>query len=73
MERPLDALNEAKEKRVMAELKNGQRYMGVLKAFDIHINIVLHEAQQMDAEGNIIRSLGKLFLRGDTIVFISPQ
>jgi small nuclear ribonucleoprotein len=72
-DRPLDALNEAKGKRVMIELKNKQRFVGVLKAFDIHINTVVEEAQELDEEGNPKRTIGKLFLRGDTIVMISAQ
>jgi small nuclear ribonucleoprotein len=72
-DRPLDLLNEAKNKRVLVELKNKQRYVGVLKAFDIHINTVIDEAQEIDEEGNPKRSIGKVFLRGDTIVIISSQ
>ena len=70
-DRPLDLLNEARNKRVMIELKNKQRFVGVLRAFDIHINTVLDEAQELDEEGNPKRSIGKVFLRGDTIVIIS--
>ncbi len=44
--RPLDALNEARNKRVIIDLKNGHQYMGKLKAFDIHINTVLEEAEE---------------------------
>jgi hypothetical protein len=34
-ERPLDALNEARNKRVIVELKNGKQLIGTLRAFDI--------------------------------------
>ncbi len=44
--RPLDALNKARNKRVIVELKNGKQYVGKLNAFDIHINIVLEEAEE---------------------------
>ncbi len=70
-DRPLDLLNEAKNKRVMIELKNKQRFAGLLRAFDIHINTVLEEAQELDDDGNPKRTIGKVFLRGDTIVMIS--
>jgi small nuclear ribonucleoprotein len=70
--RPLDALNMARGKRVIVELKNGRTYVGVLRAFDIHINTVLEEAEEY-VEGNIKRKLGMVFLRGDTITIISPQ
>ena len=70
--RPLDALNMARGKRVIVELKNGRNYVGVLRAFDIHINTVLEEAEE-HVDGQIKRKLGMVFLRGDTITIISPQ
>jgi len=44
--RPLDALNKARNKRVLIDLKNGKQYIGKLNAFDIHINVVLDEAEE---------------------------
>lgn len=70
--RPLDALNNARNKRVIVELKNGKQFVGKLTAFDIHINTVLDEAEERES-GETKRQLGKLFIRGDTIIFISPQ
>ncbi len=71
MERPLDALNQSKGKKVIVELKNKQQMLGILEAFDIHINIVLKDAEER-AEGKIIRKLGRVFIRGDMILFVSP-
>ena len=70
--RPLDALNKARDKRVIVELKNNKQYIGLLKAFDIHINVVLEEAEEV-FEGEVKRKLGEVFLRGDTITVISLQ
>ena len=70
--RPLDALNRARNKRVTIELKNGKKFAGNLASFDIHINIVLNEAEEID-DGEIKRKLGTIFLRGDTIILIMPQ
>ena len=69
--RPLDALNAARNKKVIVELKNGRQYTGTLKAFDIHINTVLDDAEER-VDGDITRKLGTLFIRGDTIIIISP-
>ena len=69
--RPLDALNAARNKRVIVELKNKVQLVGTLRAFDIHINIVLDEAEER-AEGETKRKIGRIFVRGDAIVFISP-
>ncbi len=71
-ERPLDALNDARNKRVIVELKNNKQLIGTLKAFDIYINVVLDDAEE-HANGELVRKLGHVFLRGDTIVLISPQ
>ncbi len=70
--RPLDALNDARNKRVIVELKNGKQILGMLKAFDIHINIVLHESEERASNGEITRKMGTVFIRGDTITVISP-
>ncbi|MEM0230713.1 MAG: LSM domain-containing protein [Candidatus Woesearchaeota archaeon] len=70
--RPLDALNKARNKRVIVELKNGKQYVGKLLAFDIHINTVLEEAEER-VNGEITKKMGVIFLRGDTITTISPE
>lgn len=44
--RPLDALNRARDKKVIVELKNNKQYIGKLQAFDIHINVVLEDAEE---------------------------
>jgi small nuclear ribonucleoprotein len=72
MERPLDALNQAKNKRVILELKNKRQLLGTLKAFDIHINIVLDDAEERGDDGKIVGKLGRVFVRGDMILFVSP-
>ena len=69
--RPLDALNRARDKKVIIELKNHKQFVGILKAFDIHINTVLDNAREI-VDGESKRSMGLTFLRGDTIIFISP-
>ena len=70
--RPLDALNAARDKRVIIELKNNRQYVGKLKSFDIHINIVLEDAEE-HVDGEIKRKLGVVFIRGDTITIVSPE
>lgn len=69
--RPLDALNKARNKKVVVELKGGRQYAGVLNAFDIHINVVLDQAEELE-NGAMKRKLGTVFLRGDNIIMISP-
>ena len=71
-DRPLDALNAARGKRVIVELKNNTQYVGKLKSFDIHINTVLEEAEERE-NNELKRKVGTVFIRGDAIVLISPQ
>ncbi len=70
--RPLDALNKARNKRVLVELKNQRQYVGTLVSFDIHINTVLENAEER-VDGEMKRQLGTVFIRGDTITIVSPQ
>ena len=72
MSRPLDTLNKARDKRVLVELKNNRQYVGKLKAFDIHINVVLEDVEER-ADGEVKRKLNSVFLRGDTITVISTE
>ncbi len=69
--RPFDALNQARNKRVIVEMKNSRQYIGTLKAFDPHINLVLEGAEERE-NGEVKRKLGVVFIRGDTITIISP-
>ena len=70
--RPLDALNTARNKRVVVYLKNGRIYIGQLTAFDIHINVVLDNAEEWEA-GELKKKIGNVFIRGDAITVISPE
>jgi small nuclear ribonucleoprotein len=69
-ERPIDALDRAKGKKIFAKLKNGEEVTGVLKALDLHLNLWIDEAE-IQKNDNKIR-LGTILVRGDTIVYASP-
>ena len=71
MQRPLDVLGSSQDKKVIIELKSGSRITGTLRAFDSHINIALEEAGTEDKENKI--KLGKVLVRGDNIVWVSPE
>lgn len=71
IERPLDLLNNAKGKEVLVYLKGDKQFAGTLLAFDIHINLVLDNVKEMQ-NSEVKRNLGLTFLRGDTIICISP-
>lgn len=70
-ERPLDALDRAKGKKIMVKLKNGEEITGVLKALDLHLNLWIDDAEvKKDGENKL--KLGTMLIRGDTIVYASP-
>jgi small nuclear ribonucleoprotein len=71
IERPLDLLNNSKGKEILVHLKNDRQLTGTLLAFDIHVNIVLDNAKEL-VNNEVKRSMGLTFLRGDTIIYISP-
>lgn len=72
IERPLDLLNISRGKEVIVQLKNDKQFVGTLRAFDIHINVVLDNTKEMH-NGQVVKNLGFVFLRGDTIIYISPS
>lgn len=71
VKRPLDALNEAKGKRVIVELKNDNKIVGELLAFDIHLNLVLKDGEERSDSERV--KLGQVLVRGDSIRLISPE
>ncbi len=69
--RPFDLLNDSLGKEVLVVLKGEISIRGMLKAFDVHMNIVLENAEEL-AEGKIKTKYGKMILRGDNVLLISP-
>ena len=70
--RPFDVLNNALNNNVLVKLKGEVEVRGTLSSFDIHMNIVLDNAEELK-NGELRRKLGTVLLRGDTVVFISPS
>jgi len=64
--RPLDFLNAMKGKRVLVEIE-GDVIGGTLRAFDIHINLVLDQAESEQNNGKFTL----LFIRGESVKHIS--
>jgi small nuclear ribonucleoprotein len=70
--RPLDVLNKSLQTPVIVRLKGGREFRGILDGYDIHMNLVLHEAEEIQG-GEIVKKLGSVVVRGDTVVFVSPS
>jgi small nuclear ribonucleoprotein len=69
--RPFDVLNSALNKNVLVKLKGEIEVRGVLVSFDVHMNLVLDDSEELK-NGELKRKLGTVLLRGDTVVFVSP-
>lgn len=69
-DRPIDALDKAKGKRILVKLKNGEEMTGILRALDLHLNLWIDDCELSKSETKI--KLGTVLIRGDTIVYASP-
>ncbi|AIY90390.1 LSm family protein [Geoglobus acetivorans] len=72
MARPLDVLNRALNTSVLVRLKGGREFRGILDGYDIHMNLVLLNAEEIQ-DGEVIKKMGSVVIRGDTVVFVSPS
>ncbi|WP_297477653.1 LSm family protein [Thermococcus sp.] len=70
-ERPLDVIHKSLDKDVLVLLKRGSEFRGKLIGYDIHLNVVLADASLMQ-DGEEIKKYGKIVIRGDNVLAISP-
>ena len=68
--RPFDMLNNSLNKQVLIMLKGNVMVRGKLKAFDVHLNIVLEDAEELD-NGKVKTKYIEVFLRGDTVILVT--
>ena len=71
-EKPLDIIHKSIDGVVLIELKGGREFRGTLKGYDIHMNLVLKDAEEL-VNGEIVRNFGYVVIRGDSVVLISPS
>ncbi len=70
--RPLDILDQVLNKQpVIISLKGEREIKGILQGYDIHMNLVLDKAEEI--ENGQIKTLGTLIIRGDNVIYISPS
>ena len=70
-ERPLDVIHKSLDTDVLVILKKGFEFRGKLIGYDIHLNIVLANAQLVEG-GEVTKQYGKIVIRGDNVLAISP-
>ncbi len=59
----------SKNKVVLLRLRNNTTIQGILREFDIHMNLTLDDAQDITGDEPI--SLNNILLRGDNILALS--
>lgn len=69
--KPVEVLESALNSPVIVRHKGGREIRGDLQGFDIHMNLILRDAEELKPNGSS-RKLGTIILRGDNVVFVSP-
>ena len=74
MSSPVSTLSKSKKRMISIRLKNGLEITGRLIDSDIYMNLLLEEARQKEGD-EYTKRLGKLYVRGNMILFIklSPK
>ncbi len=62
-------MNNNKDKVILIKLRNTKTIRGILKEFDIHMNLTLEDAE--DTSDEKPEKLGKILIRGDNILAVS--
>ena len=62
-------MNDNKDKVVLIRFRNTKTIQGILKDFDIHMNLTLEDAEDISDEKP--EKLGKILIRGDNILLVS--
>ena len=62
-------MTNSKDKVVLLRLRNNKTVQGILKDFDMHMNLTLENTEDVSEDGK--KQLGKVLLRGDNILAIS--
>ncbi len=62
-------MNNSKDKTVLIRLRNTKTIQGILKDFDIHMNLTLEDAE--DTSDEKPEKLGTILIRGDNILLVS--
>ena len=62
-------MNNSKSKDILLRLRNNRTVHGLLKDFDVHMNLTLDDAEDVSDEKPV--KLGTILLRGDNILAVS--
>ncbi|MCD6125602.1 MAG: RNA-binding protein [Thaumarchaeota archaeon] len=68
----LKILSESLGNTVLVRLRSGRILRGILQGYDQHMNLVLEQAEELNADNSIQRRLGVIVVRGDNVIMVSP-
>jgi len=71
LQKPLNVLNKTINKPVIVKLKAGREYRGTLDGYDVHMNLVLKNADEL-VNDEVVARLDVTIVRGDNVIYISP-
>ncbi len=70
-QKPMDVLDSSVDQVVLIKLRGGREFRGILRGYDIHMNLILDEAEEIEKDKPL--SFETAIIRGDNVVFISPS
>jgi len=70
--KPLDVLNKALKSPVIVRIRGGREFRGTLEGYDLHMNLVLSDAEELSNDAAVKNFTGEILMRGDNVVYISP-
>jgi small nuclear ribonucleoprotein len=70
--KPLDVLNKSLKSSVIVRIRGGREFRGTLEGYDLHMNLVLSDAEELSSDDSVKTFSGEILMRGDNVVYISP-
>lgn len=70
--KPLDVLNKSLKSPVIVRIRGGREFRGTLEGYDLHMNLVLSDAEELNSDASVKNLVGEILVRGDNVVYISP-
>lgn len=67
---PLEFLQDSVSKKVVVNMADQSKYTGILKNFDIYVNIVLDDAEYQNEEKEIKEKIGQTLIQGVLVTHI---
>ncbi|EEQ37391.1 putative U6 snRNA-associated Sm-like protein [Clavispora lusitaniae] len=76
-EEPLDLIRYQLDESVLVKLRGAREMKGKLQGYDSHCNMVLSDAQETiygeNEEDTVVKKTEMVFVRGDSVILISPS